>query len=110
MERFIKGDVVVIPFPFSDLSRNKNRPAFVIKDLPDNDILLCQITSKPNRDSFSIPSLKSDFKNGKLSIESNIRVNKIFTADKKIILHKAGTVKEKYCDKIIDKIVKLITS
>ena len=88
MERFIKGDVVVIPFPFSDLSRNKNRPAFVIKDLPDSDILLCQITSKPNRDSFSIPSLKSDFKNGKLSIESNIRVNKIFTADKKIILQK----------------------
>jgi mRNA interferase MazF len=41
MERFIKGDIIVIPFPFSDLSRNKRRPAFVIRDLPDNDILLC---------------------------------------------------------------------
>lgn len=37
MEKFVKGDIVVIPFPFSDLSRNKKRPAFVIKDLPDND-------------------------------------------------------------------------
>ena len=109
MERFVKGDIVVIPFPFSDLSRNKKRPAFVIKDLPDNDILLCQITSKPNKDSFSIPLLKSDFKKGELPVESNIRVNKIFTADKKIIVHKAGTVKENYCEKIIDEIVKLIT-
>lgn len=109
MERFIKGDIVVIPFPFSDLSRNKKRPAFVIKDLSDNDILLCQITSKPNKDRFSIPLLKSDFKTGELPVDSNIRVSKMFTADKKIILRKAGTVKENYCDQIIDEIVKLIT-
>lgn len=109
MERFIKGDIIVIPFPFSDLSRNKRRPAFVIRDLPDNDILLCQITSKPNKDSFSVPLLNIDFKNGELPIESNIRVNKIFTADKRIIVHKVGAVKGNYCEKIIDNIVKLIT-
>jgi mRNA interferase MazF len=34
MERFVKGDVVVIPFPFSDLSGSKKRPAFVLADLP----------------------------------------------------------------------------
>lgn len=61
MERFIKGDVVVISFPFSNLTRNKRRPAFVIKDLPDNDILLCQITSKPNKDNFSIQLLNLFF-------------------------------------------------
>lgn len=109
MERFIKGDIVVIPFPFSDLSRNKKRPAFVIKDLPDNDILLCQITSKPNKDIFSIPLLRSDFKEGELPVESNIRVNKLFTADKKIIAYKVGVVKERYCEKIIQEIIKLIS-
>jgi len=44
MEKFIKGDVVVIPFPFSDLTGAKRRPAFVVTDLPDDDIILCQIT------------------------------------------------------------------
>jgi len=42
MGKFVKGDIVVLPFPFSDLSRNKKRPAFVIKDLQGDDILLCR--------------------------------------------------------------------
>jgi len=51
MAAFIKGDVVVIPFPFSDLSGSKKRPALVLADLPGNDILLCQITSQQTNDS-----------------------------------------------------------
>jgi mRNA interferase MazF len=31
MAEFVKGDVVIVPFPFSDLSQTKRRPAFVIK-------------------------------------------------------------------------------
>jgi len=46
MERFVKGDIVVIPFPFSDLSGTKRRPALVIADFHGDDILLCQITSQ----------------------------------------------------------------
>lgn len=46
MERFVKGDVVVIPFPFTDLSGTKRRPALVLADLPGDDIILCQITSQ----------------------------------------------------------------
>ena len=109
MARFIKGDIVVIPFPFSDLSGNKRRPAFVIQDLPGNDILLCQITSKSNKDNFSITLLDRDFINGNLPVESNVRFNKIFTADKKIILRKAGTVKRIYAQRIIQAIVELIS-
>jgi mRNA interferase MazF len=45
MGKFMKGDVVVIPFPFSDLSGSKCRPAFVLADLEGDDVVLCQITS-----------------------------------------------------------------
>ncbi|MFA6084453.1 hypothetical protein [Mucilaginibacter sp.] len=51
MAKFIKGDVVVIPFPFSDLSGSKRRPALVLADLPGDDIILCQITSQQNADA-----------------------------------------------------------
>ena len=52
MARFVKGDVFVIPFSFSDLSGSKRRPAFVINTLPGNDILLCQITSHYNSEQY----------------------------------------------------------
>jgi mRNA interferase MazF len=48
MGKFVKGDVVIIPFPFTDLSDRKKRPAFVVADLPGDDIIVCQITSKTN--------------------------------------------------------------
>lgn len=45
MAKFVKGDVVVIPFPFSDLSQAKRCPALVLAGLSGDDIILCQITS-----------------------------------------------------------------
>ena len=50
----MKGDVVVLPFPFSDLSQSKRRPALVITELLGNDIILCQITSKKISDRYAI--------------------------------------------------------
>ena len=54
MERFIKGDVVVIPFPFSDLSQSKKRPALVITSLSGEDLILSQITSIKKYDKYSV--------------------------------------------------------
>lgn len=47
MGRFIKGDILVVPFPFSDLSQSKKRPALVIANIEEgNDLILSQITSQ----------------------------------------------------------------
>jgi len=48
----VKGDVVVVPFPFSDLSQAKRRPALVVAELEGDDLLLSQITSLRVRDSY----------------------------------------------------------
>jgi len=45
LEKFVKGEVVVIPFPFSDLTQAKRRPALVVTRLEGDDLILCQITS-----------------------------------------------------------------
>ncbi len=86
MAEFVKGDVVVVPFPFSDLTQSKRRPALVITALEGDDVILCQITSKTIKDSYSLLLDDKDFKTGSLKQPSNIRPNRIFTADSHIIL------------------------
>jgi mRNA interferase MazF len=109
MERFIKGDIVVIPFPFSDLSGSKKRPALVLADLEGDDIILCQITSQQIKDKYAIPIKVSDFKSGNLVVQSNIRPNRIFTADKNIIIKKVATLKETAVNVVIHKIIRIIS-
>lgn len=108
MEKFVKGDVVVIPFPFSDLSDSKKRPALVLADLLGDDILLCQITSQSTKDSFAVPLVYTDFISGSLPVDSYIRPTRIFTADKNIIIKKVGQVKPLVVTDAVNKIINLI--
>jgi len=110
MGRFVKGDVVVAPFPFSDLSASKKRPAMVVATLSGDDVLLCQITSKTVTDSYVITLSKADFASGKLSQDSNIRSNRLFTADSNIILYTAGKLKQAKIGEVIAKIIDIVNS
>ena len=110
MGKFVRGDIVIIPFPFTDLSGSKKRPAFVVADLNGDDIIICQITSKSKSDSLAIPLGKHDFISGGLPVDSFIRPNKIFTADKNIILSVAGHLSEEKTHDVINAVISIITS
>jgi mRNA interferase MazF len=108
MAEFVKGDVVVVPFPFSDLTQAKRRPALVIANLAADDLILCQITSQNITDRYAITLQSSDFSDGGLNQTSNIRPNRLFTADRGIILYKAGQLKTEKLNEAIAKIVEII--
>ena len=108
MAKFVKGDVVVVPFPFSDLSQSKRRPALVITALEGDDAILCQITSKTIKDSYAIPINDTDFASGSLKQPGNIRPNRLFTADSHIILYRVGSIKIEKLGEIIEKVVEII--
>jgi len=107
MGKFIKGEVVVLPFPFSNLSGSKKRPALVLSDLSGDDIILCQITSQ-NTDNNSMLLDESSFSSGSLPVISYIRPTRIFTADKNIIIRKAGVIKESLRKEVINTIIDLM--
>ncbi len=109
MEGFVKGDVVVIPFPFSDLSASKKRPAVVVANLAGDDHIVAQITSVARSDSYSIALEAKDFKNGKLPASSVIRPNKLFTADKSLISYRAGSINNKKVKEIEKALVSIFT-
>lgn len=92
MGRFVRGEVVVIPFPFSDLTATKRRPALVVADLPGDDVILCQITSQPVGNAFAVSLANNDFATGGLNRPSTIRPERIFTADAHIVLKSVGTL------------------
>ena len=108
MAKFVKGDVVVVPFPFSDLTNAKRRPAFILTVLPGDDVILCQITSRDVKDEMAIKLRAADFEIGSLPIESNVRPNRLFTADRHIILYKVGHLQGDKIDQIVDHTVEII--
>ena len=108
MARFVKGDVVVVPFPFSDLTQAKRRPALVIADLEGDDAILCQITSRFVKDKYAITVNDDDFEQGGLKQSSNIRPNRIFTADSGIVLYRAGSLKRNKISEVAEKVIEII--
>ena len=108
MAKFVKGDVVVVPFPFSDLSQSKRRPALVIAVLEGNDAILCQITSQTIKDTYAISIDDTDFASGSLKQPSNIRPNRLFTADTHIVLYRIGVIKKDKLNRVIEKVVEII--
>ena len=104
----VRGDVVVTPFPFSDLSSSKRRPALVVAQLTGDDVILCQITSRAKSDRYAITLDPEDFSSGKLRVPSNIRPNRLFTADSSIVLYRAGSVTREKLQEVASKIVEIV--
>ena len=80
------GEIVVIPFPFSDLTQSKVRPALFLAVAGRGDYVLCQITSQPYGDPLALKIDDQDFASGGLHVESFVRPEKLFTADANLIL------------------------
>ncbi len=105
MERFVKGDVIVVEFPFSDLLNVKRRPALVIKVPQGEDIIISQITGKSYEKTVEIPIEKNDFHEGGLKFTSYLRLDKLLSVEKSLIKYRAGSLKQEKFNKILDKII-----
>jgi len=92
MGKPVAGDVVILPFPQTDLRPGKLRPALALVDLPGDDLILCQITSQAKFDGFAVGLQATDFIRGTLPIASYIRPNRLFTVDQAVIVRIAGRV------------------
>lgn len=92
MERYLKGDVVIISFPYSNLRQYKKRPALVLASLKGEDIILCQITSQFKNSQYAVSLEKRNFSDGSLPVDSNIHCSLIFTMSKNMIIKKVGTI------------------
>jgi len=109
MGKPVVGEVVVLPFPQTDLRAGKRRPALVVVNLGGDDLILCQITSQSRRDGYSISLVAGDFERGHLNVDSFIRPNRLFTVEQSVILYSAAKVTSLKLDEVRARIRDLFT-
>jgi mRNA interferase MazF len=104
------GKVILVPFPFSDLSQSKLRPAVVLADAGRGDWVLCQVTSNPYGDPSAISITEECFSQGSLRISSFARPGKLFTASSSLMLGEVGILKANVARQIIKAIIMILQS
>ena len=109
MERLVKGDLVVLPFPYTDFSNVKKRPAIVIAALKGDNVILAQITTNRRNDEDIISLTRKDFASGSLSSDSFIIASLIFTVDSSRIEYRAGKIKPEKIKEVEKKLVEIFT-
>ena len=98
-----QGDIVVVPFPFTDLSQQKRRPALVVSNDTVNttgDYLLAQITSRNKQDDLSVAIADSDYRGNQLPVTSYVRVHKLFCLSQSLIEKKVSATTKGFIEQI----------
>tara|TARA_Y100000310_G_scaffold343984_1_gene454362 strand:- start:2765 stop:3112 length:348 start_codon:yes stop_codon:yes gene_type:complete len=103
---FNQGDVVLIPFPYTDLTGFKQRPALIVsnKNLNNtNDRICCLITSRRQKEGIKI--LDKDISKGELVFQCWVKPHRLFAVSKNIIRKKLCTVEEQFQEKMFNEIL-----
>ncbi len=104
------GVVVLVHFPFSDLSSSKLRPAVVLAHAGGTDWILCQVTSNPYGDSLAVPLPQGSFASGGLGRESVARPGKLFTANQSLFVRAVGSLTPAAHRDLVSKVVNVLQS
>lgn len=102
--------IVLVRFPFTDLTTTKLRPALVLADASRDDWVLCQITSQPFGDQRAVMLEDEDYLRGTLDTTSYLRPAKLFTANAALMVASVAELTAAAHDKAVRAVVALIES
>lgn len=102
------GEVVLVTFPFSDLSTTKLRPAVCLADAGRGDWVLCQITSNAYGDPLAAPLDAADFASGGLLVASVARPGKLFTAHQSLVSRTVGKLTDAAFQRVLAAVIAVL--
>jgi mRNA interferase MazF len=105
---FVGGDVVVVPFPFTDLQSSKRRPAVVLATFARGDLLICQITSRSDLHPGAVSIGIDDFIRGGIDRTSVALPHRLVTVHEAIILRSAGTLALSKLTELVERVCAVI--
>ncbi|MDP4038977.1 MAG: type II toxin-antitoxin system PemK/MazF family toxin [Candidatus Pacearchaeota archaeon] len=107
-----QGEIVIVPFPFSDLSSIKQRPVLILSKNADNeraeDVITCGITSNIKNSKYSVLIENKNLIEGKIPKPSRVKLDKIFTISQDIVKKKIGRISKETFEKAKLEFVKLV--
>ena len=107
-----QGEILLVPFPFTDLSSIKRRPVLILSNSQYNsrseDIVTCGITSNLKDSNFSVLIDDRNLISGKLPIQSIIKVDKLFTLNQRLIRRRLAKTNQKTFNLVKKELFKLI--
>ncbi len=110
MAEFVSGDVVVVPFPFTDLQASKRRPAVVLATFARGDLLICQITSRSESRSAAVAINAADFMRGGIDRPSVALPHRLVTVHEAVILRAAGALTPSKLAELVERVCAVIRS
>jgi len=102
----LKGKIVLITFPFTDLTATKVRPALVLME-NNNDVTVVFVSSRITKATSKDVLIKQDhseFKQTGLKVDSFLKTEKIATLSKKLVIGELGQVGPKLKKEVNEKI------
>ncbi|PIN77257.1 MazF family transcriptional regulator [Candidatus Woesearchaeota archaeon CG10_big_fil_rev_8_21_14_0_10_34_12] len=109
---FNQGDILIVPFPFSDLTSVRQRPVLVLSKKEYNekceDIVTCGITSNLKDSKYSVLIDNPDLIEGNIPVKSRIKTDRLFTLEQSIIIKKMGMVNKGTFSKVRKEFINLI--
>jgi mRNA interferase MazF len=105
---FVGGDVVVVPFPFTDLQSSKRRPAVVLATFARGDLLICQITSRSESHPTAVAIGTDDFLRGGIDRPSVALPHRLVTVHEAVILRSAGTLAPSKLAELVERVCAVI--
>ncbi len=107
-----QGEIIIVPFPFSNLSSVKQRPVLVLSKNTDNekieDIITCGITSNIKDSKYSVLIGDKNLIEGEIPKPSRVKVDKLFTISQDIVKKKVGRIDKETFEKVKIEFVKLV--
>ncbi|MBI2660426.1 type II toxin-antitoxin system PemK/MazF family toxin [Candidatus Woesearchaeota archaeon] len=104
-------DIVLLPYPFTDLERTKVRPALVVSNdflnKKSNDSIMLPLTTVIRDETYSILINEEDLSSGKLIKPSCIKIDKVFTVEKRLIVMRIGTLSNATFEKVKSEFIKV---
>lgn len=106
--KFKGGDILLIPFPFTDLTQRKVRPVFVVRDSTDEDLLLAPISTQVHREKNDYLIEMEDYLDQALPVVSCLRYEKLVTLSEALIIKRVTRLNPSCVKKIQRKIADFI--
>ncbi len=110
MARFIRGDIVAVPFPLADKPGARSRPALIVASWfsqSGTDYLLCVIAAQPAHDPHFMELSAADFATGSLTPSSFVRPSYLFTLDEASISRRLGSLTPEKLDAVLSTLAAL---